>query len=193
MGLHQIIEKNNSKIGILKMEEELEELQIILSEINISHLNSEKRKKEFLSARILLNKLNPNSEITYNKYGSPQLSDGKQISISHSKTFIAIIVSEKNVGIDIEEISEKALRIASKFINKNNLLNLTNEKATLIWCVKECIFKLFRKGNIDFKNDIKIETFDTKEKGKLNCNFKGEKIIVNYRKIDNQYLAYVCN
>jgi len=193
MGLHQIIEKNNSKIGIWKMEEELEELQIILSEINISHLNSERRKKEFLSAKILLNKLNPNSEITYNKYGSPQLSDGKQISISHSKTSIAIIVSEKNVGIDIEEISEKALRIASKFINKNNLLNLTNEKATLIWCVKECIFKLFQKGNIDFKNDIKIETFDTKEKGKLNCNFKGEKIIVNYRKINNQYLAYVCN
>ena len=193
MGLHQIIEENNSKIGIWKMEEKLKELQIILTKINISHLNSEKRKKEFLSTRILLNKLNPNSEITYNKYGSPQLSDGKQISISHSKTFIAIIVSEKNVGIDIEEISEKALRIASKFINKNNLLNLTNEKATLIWCVKECIFKLFRKGNIDFKNDIKIETFDTKEKGKLNCNFKGEKIIVNYRKIDNQYLAYVCN
>ena len=53
MGLHQIIEEDNSKIGIWKMEEELKELQIILSEINISHLNSEKRKKEFLSARNL--------------------------------------------------------------------------------------------------------------------------------------------
>ena len=193
MGLHRIIEENNSKISIWKMEEDLEELQIIFPKINISHLNSAKKKKEFLSVRILLNKLNPNYEITYNKYGSPQLSDGKQISISHSNTFAAIIISEKNVGIDIEEISDKALQTASKFINKNNLVNLTNEKATLIWCVKECIFKLFQKGNIDFKKDIKIESFDTKEKSKLNCNFKGEEIIVNYWKIDNQYLAYVCN
>jgi 4'-phosphopantetheinyl transferase len=193
MGLHLIIKEKKSEIGIWKMEESLVELQNMISKADSSHLNSEKRKKEFLSTRILLNKLNPNSEITYNKFGAPQLSDGKQISISHSKTSVAIIRSDNNVGIDIEEISEKAIRISSKFINKNHFVNLTKEKATLIWCVKECIFKLFKKGNIDFKNDLKIETFDTKEKGKLNCNFKAEKIIVNYRKIDNQYLAYVCN
>ena len=193
MGLHQIIKENNSEIGIWKMEESLVELQNMISKADSSHLNSEKRKKEFLSTRILLNKLNPNSEITYNKFGAPQLSDGKQISISHSKTSVAIIISDNNVGIDIEEISEKALRISSKFINKNHLINLTKEKATLIWCVKECIYKLFQKGNIDFRKDIIIEEFQIEKKGKINCKLRGEKIIVNYQKIDNQYLAYVCN
>ena len=193
MGLHQIIKENKSEIGIWKMEESLVELQNMISKADSSYLNSEKRKKEFLSTRILLNKLNPNSEITYNKFGAPQLSDGKQISISHSKTSVAIIISDNNVGIDIEEIDEKALRISSKFINKNHLVNLTKEKATLIWCVKECLFKLFQKGNIDFRKDITIEEFQIEKKGKINCKLRGEKIIVNYQKIDNQYLAYVCN
>ena len=49
------------------------------------------------------------------------------------------------------------------------------------------------KGNVDFKKDIKIKEFEIMEKGEINCNFKGEKIIVKYRKIDNHYLAYVCN
>ncbi|MBT3417191.1 MAG: 4'-phosphopantetheinyl transferase superfamily protein [Flavobacteriales bacterium] len=175
------------------MEEIWGKLQNMISETDSSHLTTEKRKKEFLSTRILLNKLNPNSEITYNKFGAPQLSDGKQISISHSKTSVAIIISDNNVGIDIEEIDEKALRISSKFINKNHLVNLTKEKATLIWCVKECIYKLFQKGNIDFRKDITIEEFQIEKKGKINCKLRGEKIIVNYQKIDNQYLAYVCN
>ena len=40
--------------------------------------------------------------------------------------------------------------------------------------------------------DIKIDEFDTKEKGEVICNFKGEKIIAKYRKINNHYLVYVC-
>ena len=192
MGLHQIIEKNNSKIGIWKMEEELEELQIILSEINISHLNSEKRKKEYLVSRLLLKDIAPKTKITYNKYGAPKLENGKHISISHSKNLVAIIFSKQKVGLDIEKISEKPLRLSSKFITEDGHQNLTEEKATLIWCVKEAIFKWNQKGNVDFKKDIKIKAFEIMEKGEISCNFKGEKIIVKYRKIDNQYLAYVC-
>ena len=48
------------------------------------------------------------------------------------------------------------------------------------------------KRNVDFKKDIKINEFDTKEKGEVTCNFNGEKIIVKYRKINNHYLVYVC-
>ena len=83
--------------------------------------------------------------------------------------------------------------VNAKFISDNTHQNLTKEKATLIWCVKECIFKLFQKGNIDFRKDITIEEFQIEKKGKINCKLRGEKIIVNYQKIDNQYLAYVCN
>ena len=192
MGILKKIEKNNCIIAIWDMQESLEELMQQSINISTPDFNNEKRKKEYLVSRLLLKDIAPNTRIIYNKYGAPGLENGKHISISHSKSLVAIIFSKQKVGLDIEKISEKPLRLASKFISEDEHQNLTEEKATLIWCVKEAIFKWYQKGNVDFKKDIKIKEFEIMEKGEISCNFKGEKIIVKYRKIDNQYLAYVC-
>ena len=192
MGILKKIEKNNCIIAIWDMQESLEELMQQSADISIPNFNNEKRKKEYLVSRLLLKDIAPKTKITYNEYGAPGLENGKHISISHSKNLVAIIFSKQKVGLDIEKISEKPLRLSSKFISKDVHQNLTEEKATLIWCVKEAIFKWHQKGNVDFKKDIKIKAFEIMEKGEISCNFKGEKIIVKYRKIDNQYLAYVC-
>ena len=192
MGILKKIEKNNCIIAIWDMQESLEELMQQSADISIPDFNNEKRKKEYLVSRLLLKDIAPKTKITYNEYGAPKLENGKHISISHSKNLVAIIFSKQKVGLDIEKISKKPLRLASKFISEDEHQNLTEEKATLIWCVKEAIFKWHQKGNIDFKKDIKIKAFEIMEKGEISCNFKGEKIIVKYRKIDNQYLAYVC-
>ena len=192
MGILKKIEKNNCIIAIWDMKESLEELVQQSVDISTPNFNNEKRKKEYLVSRLLLKDIAPKTKITYNEYGAPKLENGKHISISHSKNLVAIIFSKQKVGLDIETISEKPLRLSSKFITDNTHQNLTKEKATLIWCVKEAIFKWHQKGNVDFKKDIKIKAFEIMEKGEISCNFKGEKIIVNYRKIDNQYLAYVC-
>ena len=191
MGILKKIEKNNCIIAIWDMQESLEELMQQSADISTPDFNN-KRKKEYLVSRLLLKDIAPNTRIIYNKYGAPGLENGKHISISHSKHLVTIILSKQKVGLDIETISEKPLRLSSKFISKDVHQNLTEEKATLIWCVKEAIFKWHQKGNVDFKKDMKIKEFKIMEKGEISCNFKGEKIIVKYRKIDNQYLAYVC-
>ena len=192
MGILKKIEENNCIIAIWDMQESLEELMQQSIDISTPDFYNEKREKEYLVSRLLLKEIAPKTKITYNKYGAPGLENGKHISISHSKNLVAIIFSKQKVGLDIEKISEKPLRLASKFITEDEHQNLTEEKATLIWCVKEAIFKWHQKGNVDFKKDIKIKEFEIMEKGDISCTFKGEKIIVNYRKIDNQYLAYVC-
>ena len=192
MGILKKIEENNCIIAIWDMQESLEELMQQSIDISTPDFYNEKREKEYLVSRLLLKEIAPKTKITYNKYGAPGLEKGKHISISHSKNLVAIIFSKHKVGLDIEKISEKPLRLASKFISEDEHQNLTEEKATLIWCVKEAIFKWDQKGNVDFKKDIKIKEFEIMEKGDISCTFKGEKIIVNYRKIDNQYLAYVC-
>ena len=192
MGILKKIEENNCIIAIWDMQESLEELMQQSIDISTPDFYNEKREKEYLVSRLLLKEIAPKTKITYNKYGAPGLENGKHISISHSKNLVAIIFSKQKVGLDIEKISEKPLRLASKFISEDEHQNLTEEKATLIWCVKEAIFKWHQKGNVDFKKDIKIKEFEIMEKGDISCTFKGEKIIVNYRKIDNQYLAYVC-
>ena len=192
MGILKIIEENNCIISLWKINETLDALMQLSANRKIPDFNNEKRKKEYLASRLLLKDIAPNTKITYNEYSAPKLENGEHISISHSKNLVAIIFSKQKVGLDIEQISEKPSRLSSKFITEDVHQNLTEEKATLIWCVKEAIFKWHQKGNIDFKKDIKIKEFKIMEKGEISCNFKGEKIIVKYRKIDNQYLAYVC-
>ncbi|MEE2700250.1 MAG: 4'-phosphopantetheinyl transferase superfamily protein [Bacteroidota bacterium] len=183
---------NNCKIAVWNMCESLDELLQLDKQHDLLALKTEKRKKEFLASRLLLNELAPNQQITYNKYGAPELENGKFISISHSKNLVAIIVGNQKVGLDIEQISEKALRTASKFILEAQQQNITAEKATLIWCSKEAIFKWYQKGGVDFKDDIHLDSFVLSEKGKINANFKKQSLILNYQKINNHYLVYVC-
>ena len=192
MGIIKKYTENNCQIAIWDITESLDEFKKIGTSIDYSKFKTEKRIKEFLASRLLLSEIRPKEKITYNKYGVPEIKDGNHISISHSKNLVAIIISKIKVGLDIEQISDKPLRLSSKFISTKAHQNLTQEKATLIWCCKEAIFKWHQKGNVDFKKDIKINEFDTKEKGEVICNFKGEEIIVKYRKINNHYLVYVC-
>ena len=182
----------NLTIAIWETKETLEELLQLSNEKTIPNFNTEKRKKEWLASRLLLNEINPNYSISYNTFGAPELNDDSYISISHSKRLVAIIVSQQKVGIDIEEISEKALKVSSKFISTNNFKLLTAEKATLIWCAKEAIYKLYQKGNLNFIKDIKIPDFKISEKGILKAEFKTELLILNYQKIHSHYLVYVC-
>ena len=192
MPISHKIETDKIIVLVWEIKETLEELNMLAKNINTSHYSSKKRKKEHLTTRLLLNKICPNRSIIYNEYGAPELDNGKNISISHSKELVTIIVSQQQSGIDIEKISEKALKISSKFVSKNKRKLLTNEKATLIWCAKEAIYKLHQKGNIDFIKDIKITDFEIEEKGKLKAKFKSEILILNYQKIHNHYLVYVC-
>jgi len=192
MGIIRNTTENNCNIAIWNTQETLDELLKLSKPFDLTKRKNEKRKKEFLSSRLLLEQLNPNAIITYNDFGAPELDNGKYISISHSKEMVAIIISEQQVGLDIEQISEKALRLAAKFISAKNQSNLTKEKATLIWCLKEAVFKWHQKGGVDFIKDIIIPEFTVKENGVITLQFKNKELNLNYQKINNQYLVYVC-
>tara|TARA_B100000214_G_scaffold82908_1_gene56354 strand:+ start:12581 stop:13162 length:582 start_codon:yes stop_codon:yes gene_type:complete len=192
MPLIKKIKKNNSQIGVWKTTESLTHLVSLNNKLDISKFKSLNRKRELLSTRLLLNELLPNSKMYYNKYGAPKLKNNNYISISHSKNLVAIIISNRRVGLDIEKINKKPLKLSSKFVSKENLSNLTEERATLIWCCKEAIFKLYEKGNINFISDIRINPFFIKEKGEILAKFKNKDYILHYQKINTHFLVYVC-
>ena len=187
------IEKKEVSILVWEITETLEELLDLYGNINTTNYTSEKRKKEHLISRLMLNKLCENGTIIYNEFGAPELDNGKHISISHSNELVTVIISDKKSGIDIEKISEKALRIASKFVSEKNLIKLNKEKATLIWCLKEAIYKWHQKGGVDFIKDIIVNKFSVKDHGNLTAYFRERKLKLNYLKIYNHYLVYVCN
>ena len=176
-----------------EIKETLEEIIALGRHINTSNYTSEKRKKEHLASRLLLNKIYPTKTIIYNHFGAPELDNAKHISISHSKELVAIIISDKKTGIDIENISEKCLSLASKYVSEKNLIRLNKEKATLIWCLKEAIYKWHQKGEVNFIKDIIINNFVVKDHGTVTAYFRKKELNLNYLKINNQYLVYVCN
>jgi len=145
------------------------------------NFSSERRKQEWLLTRILLKKIlgNSYSPISYQNSGKPTIS-GYHISISHTHGAVALILSEQNnVGIDVELISDKISRIKNKFLLPHEIENLKGNiplYLTLIWSAKEVLYKLYSKGGIDFKENLKIESFKLAQKG----NFDAEIILPNF-------------
>ena len=184
-------EENNNTILVWEISEPLENLISLNYNTDCSHLKSDKRKKEFLACRILLNHFDENLKISYSENGSPNLNNHQYISISHSEDLVCVIISEKEIGIDIEKISDKSLLLKEKFINSHHT-KLNKKKSTLIWCIKEAVFKLHKIGNVNFKKNISVPEFILKDSGEMDVLFKNNTLKSYYFKVKNSYLAYVC-
>ncbi len=136
------------------------------------NLKNERRKTEWLGVRLLLKKLlGSYSEIKYNTTGNPYIEHDLNISITHSKNILGIILSKnKDIGMDVEILSDKILRTAHKFITEEELkLFSENDKIKKIylnWCCKETMFKIKEHGGFDFKKHFKVIDSDVEISGK---------------------------
>lgn len=150
--------------------ESLEDLfaQVILgdrSRLRLSNTKSDLHKRGFLCVRMLLQEAGYSDlELFYDEFGKPHLKDGKHISISHSHECAVIIISDRLAGIDLELRRDKILRLADRFNDNSHLDQSDIEKfireITIIWGVKEAIFKIRNEPGISFLNDIIVAPFD---------------------------------
>lgn len=128
-------------------------------------MKSELHQRGFLSVRHLLRAFGyTDQDLFYDDNGKPHLKDGKHISITHSFTFSGVIVSDDPVGIDIEKQREKIAIIAKKFVDYEfNYLEVNNEdyirKLTVIWGIKESLYKLFATPGMLFKDHFLVIPF----------------------------------
>lgn len=129
-------------------------------------MKSELHQRGFLSVRKLLAEFGYfDDDLFYDENGKPHLKDGKQISITHSFNFSAVIVSDGVVGIDIEKQRDKITIIAHKFIDYEfDYLKEDDsyyiKKLTAIWCVKESLYKLFATPGLSFKKHCLVIPFE---------------------------------
>lgn len=184
MPLHKVIHINaTTTIFLWKITETFDDLhnEIQLKDINLTRLNSMKselHQRAFLSVRkLLLHCGYTDFDLIYDQSGKPFLKDGKYISISHSHEFSTIVLSDENIGIDLELVKEKVLRIAPRFMDVSHLDNLSEgdktKKATIIWGIKESIFKLKNEAGISFPDHIFENPFSIIDKSctaELNFN-----------------------
>lgn len=101
------------------------------------------------------------------------------------------------MGIDMEKIKEKTLRIACRYMDVKHLENLSEtdkiEKATVIWGVKESIFKIKNEAGISFPEHIFENPFDLKDgqcSAELHFNNIVEKFNIQFYKVEDY--IFVC-
>lgn len=204
MPLYKVISLfKNTKLYLWKITEDFNTLykEVKLNTTSLSRLEnmkSESHQKGFMAVRMLLQHINHSDfDLYYDDKGKPHLNDEKYISISHSNGFSAILISDESIGLDIEQLKEKTLKIASRFMDISHLENLSIEdkvkKATVIWGIKESIFKIKNETGISFPNDIFEEDFsweDKKATATLKFNKKEEKFQILFDAIEDY--IFVC-
>lgn len=207
MPLYKIIPHNfTTKILIWKITESFDALfsEVILKEKTLTRLQgmkSETHQRAFLSVRKLLQETGHNDvQLHYDEFGKPHLDNENHISITHSFDFSAIILSDKNVGIDIEQRREKIIRIADKFVDDSGFAFLNKEnleeyvsKLTVIWGIKEAVFKIRNEKGISFKDHIFVAPFemtDLKAEALLTFENLNIKFDINFEEIENYTLVY---
>jgi phosphopantetheinyl transferase len=127
-------------------------------------------------------------------------NEAYHFSISHCGDYAAAIVSTKNrVGVDIEIPHPKVERIQHKFVSEaeQNLLSKIDfeDKLTMVWGIKEAIFKWYGVGEVDFKKHIQIQSIEKTAQGfNANCLFLKESSIllqVENIQLEGNNLAWV--
>jgi phosphopantetheinyl transferase len=136
------------------------------------------RLKEWLAARLLMAELGVKAKIVYNTLGKPNIEgEHAHISISHSGEYVGVIMHREHpVGIDIEKTGDRIHRVSSKFVGDNEWAWLQRpgdaERLYVIWGAKECAFKIYGLGEIDFRDNLEVERFDMEQEGITRIHFK---------------------
>ena len=210
MPLHKVVLlSKTAKLYLWKITEDLSELrsQIRLKNSSIARLESmksESHQKGFLAVRMLLQHNEYDDfDLYYDAFGKPHIKPqgcfvkDVEISISHSNNFSAIVISQEKVGLDIEQIKDKTVRIAPRFMDVLHLENLSMEekikKATVIWGIKESIFKIKNEQGISFPNHIFEDDFSLEEKkSKAILKFNNREEVFNIIFDSIEDYIYVC-
>lgn len=145
------------------------------------------KRLEFVTGRVLAKmlaeKLGASFQgVTKDEHGKPfYQASSIHLSLSHSFPYVAALADKvKSVGIDVEQIKSKLLRIAPRILHLIELENAgTNEtKLCVYWCAKETLVKVYGKKDLVFSQHLWISPFQLEKQG-----FITGKIIANKTEI----------
>jgi len=171
-----------------------------LSFANISH---PEKRREWATARMAMRDALYVLRVPYpgfykDEHGKSQVMNGNGfVSLSHTEGLAgAIFHRDTPVGIDMDFIREKILKIGSRFLDKSELDFLEKDPLhyTMAWSAKESIFKCQGKRGVSFRENILLEPFGSDAtiiKGKVRgTDFADHHYQVQVRVISNVVLTY---
>ena len=193
---------SKTRLVVWEINEDLKDLrsEVLLDKYSaklLANKKSEIHKKQFLAIRSILKEISVyDQNLKYNELGRPILIDDKNLSITHSGNYAALIISDHKVGIDIEVVGDKILKITDKFLETELIYpQVLNKKTALIyWNIKESIFKSVENSGIDFRKNIIVIPFNQKDNYTKSWYINNEEIYsfdTHFKISKNYTLAYV--
>ncbi len=153
------------------------------------------KRKENILGRLLLHKALEEMavgeySVIYNDLEKPRLECGNELyfSVSHSGDYVALCLSDDEVGCDIQEIKPCNHKVAVRHYSENEsrLVETNTNKDDCfmrLWALKESILKFTGKGISGGLSTYDFSIFEGQESFEaFGCNFY-------VTKIDNAYFA----
>jgi phosphopantetheinyl transferase len=201
-----IKKEGNILIGLWDISENADELlsDLYLDNESTEHLakiTHEGRKKHWLAYRQLIKTLIGRDYILkYSEFGKPFIVDfSGYISVSHSGKYAAVIIGENPVGVDVEKISPRILKVQERFMSRQEIDSISEsespDKFYVYWSSKEALHKLYGDQNFEFNKELIINNFKFSDKGLITAHIENESInenrVINYERIDDYMLAWL--
>ncbi len=202
---NKVLEPDHCRIIVAEITETTEELIPLLEnfddyENEFKQIKAAKRKKEYISVRLLVNILmQKNVIIAYDNVHKPYLINSEySISISHSGIYFAIVVSRKgSTGIDIEGRTKRVFKVRERYLDRNELEymmadNDDTRALEIAWSAKEALYKVIGNEAYDF-HTLKIRPFQPDFQGTLQACFEPSEQEFTLHYIQNQdYTMVYC-
>lgn len=136
-----------------------------------SRFQNERRRAEHLAwRRVVRRELGRGVEIGYNEVGAPTINiENTHLSVAHGAGRVAVVISDKRVGIDIESLERDFTSVSSRYMSaEEQALSTHKEWGAMVWCAKEALYKLYGERGLDLKHDIVLTDYDP-EKGEISA------------------------
>jgi 4'-phosphopantetheinyl transferase len=202
MPMVQQFQCDNYSFGLWKIEEEPIFFKDRIAFVPAA-AHPEKQLQQ-LASRMVLDAVHPQfpfDQVVCSASGKPAfIASDLHFSLSHCSGFAAGIVSKTcPVGIDVEPISERVLKVEKKFLNQHELQWLEGVDpqqrmvySTLLWSIKETVFKWWGQGGLDFSKHMVVHPMDISNPGWSRVDFLllGERTVqVEYLRFENVWLS----
>lgn len=169
-------------------EDELKNFYTKISEQKKDKINkykNYKRKASSIIAEIIFSELLLKRNISYdslnyykNKYGKTYLKNNNLFfNMSHSFDYVISVVSDKEIGIDIEKIRKTPIKVINQFateVEKKYILSSNNnveDRIFKIYTLKEAYFKML---GLNLNNILNVEFLI--QENKITCSDQSVKV-----------------
>lgn len=161
------------------------------------NINQDEKKQQKLVGRLLLSelidvpsdKLINDEMINFDQLGHPTLNNKDTFfSISHSNELVIVVISDEEVGVDLEKIRPFSFhKIKRAFTNYELEYLQKNPKQTIkLWTIKEAVLKLLGVGIMGRPQSVEISLPDLEK-----ATRQSEIFIINYLSIQQNYICTI--